>query len=190
MGTTNFAADLTLALMGIYRAIHNSSGLGARDAERAQALVGERVDLFYDIHEMEEFIARTRVLVAEGAAPDVAALRAASEIVDDGLLAIARHRGGGWDALYGPETDPTIDPDRPDYRWTTAEMIAEGDGLYDPTNGSIVASCVTRVGDLIGVTYIDRGSMVHEAMGNLPDGVAETVGSMVLHATDRVRVRR
>jgi len=86
-----------------------------------------------------------------------------------------------------------------DYFWGVAAELAEGDGFrLTPADGRnvpidldrpLVAVRVEQLGDLVSVTLIDRSSMVHEALGNLPDGVAEVADAVVFSADERVLIR-
>lgn len=200
MSTTHLDATITT----LYSTILTATGLTPAFAAKVIARLAERVELMYDETEREAFVSRTQQLMADhGYAVDVAAQMAAREIVDDGLLEMARAKGGGWDALYGETDDETVDTNRPDYRRGVAGDLVVGDGLRlvdffhayaaPDLDRPLVVTKVTPHRDhptLIYVDIIDRASMVHEAMGNLPDGVAETVATLVFNLEDRVLIRR
>lgn len=201
MSTTHLAATIT----SIYAAVLNAAGLEATFAAKVVGRVAERVELMFDALEREDFVARVADLVEAGYAIDVAAHKAAVEIVPDFLVEAARVKGGGWDALYGDRADAGVDvaAGRPDYRKGTAGELVTGDGLRlvdffhayaaPDLDRPLVATKITPHAEhptLIYVEVIDRGSMVHEALGNLPDGVAETVATLVFNTTDPVLIRR
>lgn len=86
-----------------------------------------------------------------------------------------------------------------DYFYGTAAELAAGDGFrlldlrgHDLTvdlERPLVVVAVETMVDLVAVSVIDRSSMVHEAMGNLPDGVAETVATLVFSDEEEVLIR-
>lgn len=198
--TTHLATTITT----IYAAVLNAAGLTPTFAAKVVGRVAERVELMFDALEREDFVARFKELVEAGYAVDVAAHKAACEIVPDYLVEAAALRGGGWDALYGDRADgPDVDRARPDYRQGTAGELIVGDGLRlvdffhayaaPDLDRPLVVTKVTPHAEhpvLLYVEVIDRGSMVHEALGNLPDGVAEMVATLVFNTSDAVLIRR
>jgi hypothetical protein len=88
-----------------------------------------------------------------------------------------------------------------DYYYATAGEVFEHDGvrlLPDPSRGRtvpidlcvpLVVTATERLGDLVSLTVIDRGSMVHEALGNLPEGVVDTVETLVFEADEKILLR-
>lgn len=83
-----------------------------------------------------------------------------------------------------------------DYFVGTAAELVEGDGtrLLPPVPvslcGPLVVTAVEDLGDsTLAVSVIDRASMVHEALGNLPPGVAEVVETVVLSSSNVVLIR-
>lgn len=204
MSTTHLAE----AIATIYISILNEDGLTVDFAAKVIGRVAERVELMFDALEREDFVARVAQLIdVEGYVIDVAAHKAAREIVPDYLVEAAAAKGGGWAALYGPDVDadaPIIDGHpRPDYKAATAGDLEVGDGLrliefFHAYTGTDLDQplTVTKISghpaspQIIAVSVIDRASMVHEAMGNLPDGVAETVATLIFGVTDAVLLRR
>lgn len=85
-------------------------------------------------------------------------------------------------------------PVRPDYFYGTAGELWEGDGfrLIAPSadlDRPLVAARVDAFEGLVSISLIDRSSMVNEALGNLPSGVAEVVETIVLNESDQVLIR-
>jgi len=195
MSTTDRQATLTIALTGIYQAIRAA---GVSDAH-FDALA-ERVELFYDLDELEEFVSMVTIRVEDGRTAYSAAMEAAAMLVDDGLFEAARAHGGGWDALYGaPEAE---DPIYADYYHGVAHALLAGDGLRLCTTighetpdldvaEALVAVAVTpdQAMGLVSVTVIPRSTMVHQAFGSLPEGVVEGVTTLVLDWEEQVYIR-
>ena len=209
--------DPVSALTTIYSTILHRSGLNRGHADRVVAEVAERVELLFDMAEVEDFIVAVLDRHAQGGyALDVAAVQVARDMVPDVLVETARQ--GGREAVYPGHPAPIDDP-RPaaegdrrsaartchpiyaDYFFGVAAELDEGDGIrvLNHRHAATTADLdrplvVTRVEtlddlELIAVTVMDRSSMVHEAMGNLPDAVAEFVDTLVFATGDRVLIR-
>lgn len=85
-----------------------------------------------------------------------------------------------------------------DYYVGTAAELYPGDGFRLTTERRpipvelvrpLVAVSIDDAFGLVAVDLIDRSSMVHEALGNLPPGVAEVVTTVVLDADEPVLIR-
>lgn len=85
-----------------------------------------------------------------------------------------------------------------DYFVGTVAEVVEHDGVRLVPNGCgipvdlvcpLVVTDVSAIGGLVSLSVIDRASMVDEALGNLPEGVAMAVATLVYNEDEPILIR-